>query len=251
LRTGLTLLLILFTAVSAFGSGQQESAEITVFAAASTSDLITAAAAAYTAETGTAVKLSAASSGTLARQIEQGAAPDIYISASEQWAVYLEDLQLLQENCSFLGNSLVLVAPSDSALQPFNLTEESPLPEFSGRISIGDPDHAPAGRYAVEAMTALGWIGELEPRLQPGADVRRALSVVEFGEAELGIVYKTDAILSSKVKIIAEFPESTHSPIRYYIGLVTGASAAGIDFYKFLTESGKAASIIRGAGFSL
>ncbi len=134
------------------------------------------------------------------------------------------------------GNSLVLIAPLDSKVDPFIFFTEADLNErFDGRLSLGDPQHVPAGRYAVQALEGLNCREELEPRFLPAADVRSALMVVEWGEAGAGIVYKTDALNSQKVKIITEFPDSLHEPISYYIGLInTEQNEYNADFYNYI-----------------
>ncbi|MDC7124563.1 MAG: molybdate ABC transporter substrate-binding protein [Spirochaetales bacterium] len=242
-------LLLIFFALPVFASGTQEEVSVTVYGAASTSDLVSAVSKIYKEKSGIEIKLNAASSGTLARQIEEGANPDIYISASGKWMKYVEGLDVISDSTVLMKNSLVLIAPIDTKKEEFLMTTESLLPDFKGRISVADPSHAPAGRYAVEAFKNLGWYMALEPRIQPGADVRKALSVVEFGETELGVVYKTDAVLSDKVKILATFPEESHSPIKYYCGLLKDASSEGSDFYNFITTDKDVAELIKEAGF--
>ena len=249
MRKSLMTMMLLIT-ISAFASGTKESREIIVYAAASTSDLVLEAGEIFFEKTGVKIKLNAASSGTLARQIEQGATPDIYISASLKWKDYLENKKLVKKSSSFLGNSLVVITPGNSELKPFIINSEKSLPDFKGRISIADPDHAPAGVYAVEALKNSGLWKDIENRMQPAADVRSALAVVEFGEAELGIVYKTDAAASDKVRILSVFPENTHKPIRYYCCQLSNSSEISRDFYSFLTGDSEFDSTVTALGFS-
>ncbi|MDC7227766.1 MAG: molybdate ABC transporter substrate-binding protein [Spirochaetales bacterium] len=249
-----TLLLVILAAAATtgFAEGSRETNydEITVFAAASTNDLLEEISGLYSSKTGTVVNLSPASSGTCAKQLEQGAHADIFISASEKWIAYTRELGLLNEQSKLMSNSLVLIAPKNSSAIPFTIKKASPVPVFEGRISIADPAHAPAGRYAVEAIQGCGWYDELENRILPGSDVRKAMSVVEFGETEFGIVYRTDAEKSSKVKIISEFPKETYSPIRYFCGLTAEAGEKGREFYSFLLKSPDAARLITNYGFN-
>ena len=240
------LLLSLTASSSVSGSDKKE---ITVFAAASTTNAVMDIAKEYTAETGVKVKFNLGSSGKLARQMEQGAPADLYISASTKWADYAKQKDLLKNDTitSFMKNSLVLVVPLDSSIKPFTLTEKSNLPKlFKGRLSIGDPRHVPAGKYAVQALKYYKWYEALKPRFQPAMDVRAALMVVELGEASMGIVYSTDAKKSKKVKEVAVFPEKSHSPVVYVCAEVKGGDSAG--FRKFLLGE-KAAVILKKYGF--
>lgn len=240
------MLVSLTASLSVSGSDKKD---ITVFAAASTTNAVRDIAKAYTAETGVNVKLNLGSSGKLARQIEQGAPADFYISASKKWVAYAKIKGLVKNDTitSFMKNSLVLITPLDSRVKPFKLTEKSNLPKmFKGRVSLGDPRHVPAGKYAVQALKYYKWYNALKPRFQPAMDVRAALMVVELGEAEMGIVYSTDAKKSKKVKEVAVFSEKSHSPVVYVCAEVKGGSAAG--FKNFLLGE-KGAAVLKKYGF--
>lgn len=229
----------------------EEPASITIFAAASTTDLINEIAYMFEEDMGIDVKINTASSGTLARQIEQGAEADIYISASAKWMNYTGSLGIVREKQAFLRNRLVLISHIDSTIETFKLTADSNLPFlFTSRLSMGDPAHVPAGQYAFEALNNLGWYEDLEDRILPGADVRAALSVIEFDEAQLGIVYETDALKSEKVKIISYFPEKTHSPVLYFCALISPGNSQGEAFYKFITTSKRVQDLCRRYGFT-
>ena len=203
----------------------RDNEEPLVFCAASLTDVVSDIAFFYESELNTKVKLNLASSGTLARQIENGAQPDIFISANKKWLDYLIQINIVDKETAkrIAGNKMVLIAPADSKLQAFEFSENIDLPGlFKGRISIGDPKHVPAGTYAVQVLGNLGCKEELEPRFLPAKDVRSALMVVELGEVEAGIVYKTDALKSTKVKILTEFPDSLHQPVGYYMAIIKG-----------------------------
>jgi molybdate transport system substrate-binding protein len=247
----LCLVLIVFTLLLSCTKSKPESS-ITVFAAASTTDVVMEIARQFEKETSVKIRLSTASSGTLARQIEQGAEADVFISASKKWMDYCDSLNLLEEQQPFLKNRLVLIAHKDSVHEPFELTADSNLPSlFTSKLSMGDPAHVPAGQYALEALETLGWYEELEPRILPAADVRAALSVVEMDEADFGIVYETDALKSTKVKIISFFPQESYSPVLYYCALVQGRDSSGDAFYSYLQSNSEAAEIFTKYGFSL
>jgi molybdate transport system substrate-binding protein len=203
--------------------------EITVFAAASLTNAIETAASAYEKKTGDKIRLSLASSSTLARQIAAGAPADIFISANEKWMDWLNDQGLLMPGSrhDLLTNRLVLVAPQDSTLTPVTIGENTDLSALIGsddRIAIGDPDHVPAGIYAKQALTSLGQWQKVAPRLARADNVRAALALVERGEAPIGIVYQTDARISDKVKIMGIFPEKSHPAITYPVALTGNMS---------------------------
>ena len=226
--------------------------ELTLFAAASMTDALTAAAEAYTAAGGPPVKLAFASSSTLAKQIENGAPADLFVSADQRWMDYLEERQLVAAGTrvDLAGNALVLIAPPGSTLA----IEPAPGFDLAGalgddRLAIGDPEHVPAGRYAKAALEYLGAWEAVEPKSVFAADVRAALAFVERGEVAAGIVYATDAAISESVRLVAASPQESHAPAVY----PTAASAGRDDpavraFLAFLTGDA-AADILRGYGF--
>lgn len=240
------------TVVLVAGMGPALAEKVTVFAAASTTNAVTDVAAAFTRKTGHTVVPSFASSSTLARQIEQGAPAEVYISANPMWMNYLQDAGLLQPDTrsDVLGNRLALVAPKD-AVPDVKLAQGAPLAELlgeDGRLAVGDPAHVPAGMYAEQALRNLGLWEALEPRLARAGDVRAALALVARGEAPLGIVYATDAAVSADVAVAALFPENSHAPITYPAALVKGAAPAAAAFLTFLT-SPEARAVFRTYGF--
>lgn len=223
----------------------------TVYAAASTTNAVTDVAAAFTKETGLVVTPSFASSSTLAKQIEEGAPAEIFISANSKWMDYLADKGLVAQasRADLLGNDLVLIAPKDSAVEAVAITETLDLAALldGGRLAVGDPDHVPAGQYARAALEKLGLWETAEQALARQNDVRSALVLVERGEAPLGIVYSTDAAISKGVKIVGTFPADSHPPIAYPVALVkeTDAARRFLDFMK----SPAARDIFAGYGF--
>lgn len=232
-------------------SGAATAAETTVFAAASTTNAMQDVAAAFTQETGTVVTPSFASSSTLAKQIEQGAPAEVFVSANPKWMDYLEDAGLLvgDTRADLLGNALVLIAPADSPLDNVTVDASLDLAAFlaGGRVAVGDPDHVPAGQYARDALQNLGLWAVAEPALARGNDVRAALALVERGEVPLGIVYSTDAAISDGVKVVGTFPAGSHKPITYPVALVKDTPAAR-DLLAFL-GSPAAADIFARYGF--
>jgi molybdate transport system substrate-binding protein len=197
---------------------------LTVFAAASLTDAMEEIVDSHRRETGDAVRLSVASSSTLARQIEAGAPADIFVSANERWMDYLEDRQLIASGTrlSPVRNRLVIVATGGFGTPPGQPSDVLASLQPGQHLAIGDPDHVPAGIYARDALRTLGLWSSLESRLARADNVRAALALVARGEAPLGIVYATDAAIAPDVAIIATFPADSHAPIRYPFAITRG-----------------------------
>jgi molybdate transport system substrate-binding protein len=214
---------------------------VTVLAAASLTDALIAVGDAYRAETGEAVRFSFASSSTLARQIEAGAPAAIFVSANEEWMDYLAERGLIEAETrvSPIGNALVLVAPAYSPMTEVAISSQLDLAGLlgeDGRLAVGDPAHVPAGQYAEAALRALALWDAVEPRLAPALDVRGAMALVERGEAPLGIVYATDAAVSSGVKVVGVFPPGSHPPIRYPFAILEGVRTPEAErFFAYMT----------------
>lgn len=225
---------------------------ITVFAAASLTDALQEITAEFDKTSGITVRLSFAASSALARQIENGAPADVFFSADLEWMDYLQAHKLIDSGSrrNLLGNRLVLIAPSASPLKL------SIKPHFDlagalgkGRLATGDPDSVPVGRYARAALTSLGVWSDVEPRLVRAENVRAALAFVDRGEAPLGIVYQTDALIDPGVRIVDVFPADTHPPITYPIALTVGARSGAREYADFL-RSPKAAAVFVKFGFT-
>jgi molybdate transport system substrate-binding protein len=247
-------LLAAFAALTAAAPARAQ-AGATVFAAASLTDALRALAQDWAARGNPAPRYSFAASSALARQIEQGAPADLFLSADEAWMDVLQSRGLIEATTrrSRIGNALVLIAPSDRA-RPITLARGTDLLALAagGRIATGDPAHVPAGRYA---QAALEWIGQWQavaPRLARADNVRAALLLVERGEAPLGIVYATDAAAARGVTVIGTFPSGSHPPITYPVALTRrgGASAEARALHAFLTGPEAAATWQR-FGFTL
>ncbi|NGM23768.1 molybdate ABC transporter substrate-binding protein [Roseomonas stagni] len=200
---------------------------VTVFAAASLTDALRDLGAQWAARGNRAPRLSFAASSALARQIEQGAPADLFMSADEAWANYLQERNLLVNatRSSPLGNSLVLISPVNAA-RPVTLARDTNLAVLlgpNGRIATGDPAHVPVGRYAQAALTWMGQWDAIAPRVARADNVRAALLLVERGEAPFGIVYSTDAAASQGVRVVGTFPAASHEPITYPFALTRRA----------------------------
>lgn len=228
--------------------------KITVFAAASLTNALQDIATEYQKSTDVQVVSSFASSSTLARQIEQGAPADMFISADQQWMDYAIDKQQIVKDTRYtlLGNELVLIAAKSAKQDKITINKQTDWAKLlnGGRLSVGDPDHVPAGIYAKEALQNLGAWTTLEPQLARANNVRSAMAMVEREEAPLGIVYGSDAVASDKVKVIAIFPEDSHKPVEYPMAIVKDHQTPAVTaFYDYL-KSPQAAAIFERYGFT-
>jgi molybdate transport system substrate-binding protein len=189
--------------------------DITIFAAASTSNAITEIAAAWKAGGNGHVHTVFASSGVLARQIDNGAPANLFLSANVKWMDWLAGRGLLAgEPVTLFGNSLVLIQPVDAAAQ-LGLNDSLADALDGERLAIGDPDHVPAGIYARTALERMGLWDGLEPRTVRMQNVRAALLLVERGEAAAGIVYASDAAISKAVRVADSVAPKIGPPIVY------------------------------------
>ncbi len=225
-----------------------------VFAAASLTDVLQQIGPLYTQQSKVPVKFSFAASSALAKQIESGARADAFLSADQDWMNYLQEHKLIKTDTrtDLLGNRLVLIAPKDSKAA-LKLQKGAPLLEAlgpNGRLSTGDPDSVPVGKYAKTALGNLDLWSAIERRLVRADNVRVALMYVARGEAPLGIVYATDAAVEPQVRVVDVFPESSHPPITYPAAATTSASPATNSFLNFL-RSDAARAIFTKAGFTI
>jgi molybdate transport system substrate-binding protein len=227
--------------------------EVLVFAAASTTNALDEIATLFSAKGLGTVKASYASSSTLAKQIEQGAPADVFISADQQWADYLATRNLIDPASRFnlLGNSLVLIAPATSNAPSITIDKNLDFLTLlgEGRLSTGDPDHVPVGIYVKQALETMGQWKAVEPKLARADSVRAALAFVELGETPYGVVYSTDAAVSKKVKIVAYFPRALHDPIVYPAALVAGRNNAAAKAYIEFLKTPAATAIFEKYGF--
>ena len=228
---------------------------ITVFAAASLTNAFEEIGSLYRAKRGASVRFSFAASSTLAKQIDAGAAANLFVSADEQWMDWAtrRKLVLAGTRRALLGNALVLVTPLDRAIA-IDIANGFDLARVlgpNGRLATGDPAHVPVGRYGQEALTKLGVWPLAESRLVRSESVRAALALVERGEASAGIVYATDAVVSRRVRVVSTFPVGSHSPVIYPVASVAGHDTpATRRFYEFLFSE-DAAALYRKHGFTV
>jgi len=236
-------------------AGQAVAAEkVTVFAAASLTNALQEIATQYKKKADVEVVSSFASSSTLARQIEQGAPADLFISADQQWMDDAVAKKSMDDatRVTLLGNELVLVAPRSDRAKPVTLNEQTDWKSLLNgeRLAVGDPDHVPAGIYAQEALQKLGAWETVSPVLARANNVRAALALVERNETPYGIVYGSDAVASDKVQVVGTFPAASHKPVEYPMAIVKEHNNAAVKaFYDYL-KGPEAAAVFKQYGFS-
>jgi molybdate transport system substrate-binding protein len=212
------LLLGVLCVAAACASSPAPASAVLLFAAASLQTVVDAIAPAILENTGVTVRASYAASSALARQIEQGAPADLFISADVDWMEYLETRRALrtETRVNLFGNRLVLIAPAGRA-PALAVAPGFPLAEAlgSGRLAIADPGVVPAGKYARTALESLGVWLPVASRIAPAENVRAALLLVARAEAPLGIVYRSDAMADGRVVTVDTFPAGSHPPIVY------------------------------------
>jgi len=224
---------------------------VTVFAAASLKNALDDVDAAYAARSHTPVRASYAGSSALARQIEQGAPADVFISADSDWMDYVAQKNLIvaASRRDVLTNHLALIAPAASSVR-LTIRKGFPLGKAlgDGRLAIAGPE-VPAGKYGRASLTSLGVMDSVKDHLATAENVRGALAFVAQSEAPLGIVYDTDAKSEPKVKIVGLFPDASHAAIVYPMALVAAShNPDGAAFLRFLTGA-KASAIFHKYGF--
>ncbi|MEO6380347.1 MAG: molybdate ABC transporter substrate-binding protein [Caulobacteraceae bacterium] len=252
LRRGVLLALALAAAVSSASVAAH--AGPLVFAAASLREAMNEAADSFAATGAAKPVVSFAGSSTLAKQIENGAPADLFVSADEAWMDYLAEKKLIvpASRAPFLSNKLVLIAPAGQPLK-VDIKRGFPLAKLlgDGRLAMADPNSVPAGRYGKAALIKLGAWPAVEAKVAQAEDVRAALTFVERGEARAGIVYSTDAQASQKVTVVGVVPAGSHPPISYPLALVAGRSNADAAKFRAYLLSAKGKAIFAKHGFTV
>jgi molybdate transport system substrate-binding protein len=249
-RLFVTLMLLVGSALSPALANDKQ---LTVFAAASMKNALDDINAAFTAKTGIKIVASYAASSALARQIEQGAPADIFLSADTDWMNYAIGKKVVSEanRFSLLGNSIVLIAPRGSSIDKVAIGPGFDLAKLAGdgKIAVGDVKAVPAGKYAKAALEKLGAWQAAESRFAMAESVRAALKLVARGEAVLGIVYGTDARIDPGVKVVGIFPADSHPPIVYPVAATAEASKEASGYLAFL-RTADAKAIFEKNGFN-
>lgn len=212
-------LLFLFLLIPARG----QAAELHVFAAASLTEALQEISAAYEKEGGDRIVLNLGASSMLARQIQEGAPADLFLSADEEKMDGLEQRKLLLPGTrkSVLSNTLVIVVPDDSRLR---ITGAQDLAASGVRaLALAEPQSVPAGIYAKEYLRKKGMWSQVIDRVIPTENVRAALAAVASGNADAGIVYKTDAQTAKRVRVAYEVPRGEGPAISYPFAILAGS----------------------------
>ena len=229
----------------------KESVELTISAAASLKDAMEVIQSTYQEEhPEVTLKFNFGGSGSLQQQISQGAPVDLFFSAAEdKFDILVEDDSIAKEDrVDLLGNSLVLVVPKENQL--IKGFEDLAKAEID-KISIGTPETVPAGKYAKESLEKTDLWKDVESKVVYAKDVRQVLSYVETGNVAAGIVYKTDALVSNKVNIVATADPGTHTPIIYPMGIIKDSKnyEEAKDFYSYL-QNNDALKVFEEYGFT-
>jgi molybdate transport system substrate-binding protein len=226
-----------------------------IFAAASLKNALDEIAMGWSKETGKPMpKISYAASSALAKQMEQGAPADMFISADLDWMDYVEKKDLIKKDTRFnlLGNKIVLIAPKDSTAridmkQGFDLAKAL----GGGKLAMANVESVPAGKYGKAALEKLGAWDGVKGNIAQAENVRAALLLVARGEAPIGIVYATDAAAEPNVKIVGEFPADSHAPIIYPAALAKDAKSPDAKAFLDMLKSSKARPAFEKQGFTV
>lgn len=212
--------------------------DITVFAASSLKTALDQVAADWAAKTGNAVSISYDGSAKLARQIEQGAPADVFVSAAENWMDVLEEGELIlpETRRDILGNRLVLVAHGTGF--PVEMGPDLDLPALlgGGKLAMGMISSVPAGQYGHEALVSLGLWDEVAQSVVETENVRAAVKLVALGEASLGIVFASDVTAERGISVLGTFPDSSHTPITYPAAVTVSAREGAEAFLDYLSS---------------
>jgi len=226
---------------------------LTVFAAASLRESLDKIEQAWEAEGRGKVVVSYAASSALAKQIEQGAPADVFISADNEWMDYLQDRKLVEPASRFVlvRNALVLIAPAASPLKSLDPSKHGELLAAlgAGRLAVAETSSVPAGKYARQALEKLGLWSQVSTRLAQGENVRATLEYVARGDTPLGIVYLTDARAEPRVKVLAVIAEKAHEKILYPAARTIAAEPKSAAAFLAFLRGKQAVAIFRSAGF--
>jgi molybdate transport system substrate-binding protein len=251
-RTTLHLIALALVLAASSPQGHAQTRDIVVFGATALRSALDEANALYLYENATQIAVTYGNDSALARQIEGKAPADVFIPGDPAAMDYVAERGLINPNTrtNFLGNKLVLVAGVDSKVE-LAIAPNFPLAQSlgNGRLAIADPAVAASGRSAKAALEALGVWTAVSSKVAPAQDERAALLMVARGEAPLGIVQQTDAMADKSVRIVATFPESTHSPIIYPIASLTGSTNVLAPIYLQYLLSPKGSPFFERRGF--
>ncbi|MBW7453219.1 molybdate ABC transporter substrate-binding protein [Paenibacillus sepulcri] len=241
------VLMMVMSLVPAGAFAKEARTELVISAAASLQDSLLAIQPQYEKEhPGVKLSFNFGASGTLQKQIEQGAPADVFISAGAKQMKSLVDKGLIDsgDQTTILSNDLVLVMPVNTKIKLAKQTSTELTKSEFKHVAIGIPETVPAGQYAQETLQYLKIYDKLGPKLVQAKDVRQVLTYVETGNADAGFVYRTDALTSKKVKIVLTIAQKAYQPIVYPAGIIqdTKHLKEAADFYSYI--QGKAATAV-------
>ena len=249
-----TIFVVAAAATAAAAQVPNKAEPVLVFAAASLKNALDAIKKQWEADSGNRANVSLAASSTLAKQIEQAAPADIFISADLAWMEYLAARGLIRPGSltNLLSNRIVLIAPKGQA-SPIDVTKGLDLATRvgAGRLAMANVQAVPAGRYGKAALQKLGAWDAVAGKVAQADNVRAALLLVSRGEAPLGIVYQTDAAADPNVAIVGTFPEDSHPPIVYPIALVASSRNPNAAVFLDYIKSARAKPLFEVQGFSV
>jgi molybdate transport system substrate-binding protein len=242
-------------AVTPMAMARAQTGGLVIFAAASLKNALDEIATAWTRESGRPVpKISYAASSALAKQIEQGAPADLFISADTDWMDYVDKKDLIKKGTrvNLLGNKIVLIARRDSSVA-FDIKPGFDLAKAlgGGKLAMANVDAVPAGKYGKAALEKLGAWNEVKDNIAQAENVRAALLLVARGEAPLGIVYSTDAAAEPNVKIVGVFPADSYPPVIYPAAVTKESKTADASLFLDYLKSSKARPAFEKQGFTV
>jgi molybdate transport system substrate-binding protein len=241
--------------LSSFCFAKPKEGTINVFAASSLTDFVEKAGKAFTAKHPEyTLSTNFSSASALAMQIENAPIDVLFLSAHPKWTKYLIDKGIAKKDVILFGNDLVIAAMGRRSDPPFQLSKaNTPETFLKGKIAIGDPESVPAGEYAKESFSSLGWYDYVKTKLIPCASVRAALQTLIVGEADRAIVFGTDLAGRTDVSAIATFPDDSHSPIVYTATIIStqGSVPQGLSAFLDFIMGKEGGAIARELGFKL
>ncbi len=247
------LIAVLAMAISLQAPLRAEAEGVLVFAAASLKTALDEIAPSFESRTGQNVTVSYAASSVLARQIQQGAPAEVFISANADWMDVLQDQGLIDagSRVNLVGNGLVLIGgPDDVEIGVMGPETDLSSALEGGHLAMALVDAVPAGIYGKAALQNLGQWSRVEHRVAQADNVRAALALVAAGAVPLGVVYNSDALAEDRVKTVATFPPDLHPPIIYPAAVVEPASSMAQAFLAHL-QSDAAQAVFQEQGFTL
>lgn len=248
----LALMLLAFTAgCNRDAPSADENNPPIVLAASSLQESLEAAADAWAVRGHSRPVLSFAATSALARQIDSGAPADLFLAADQDWMDHAQARGRIKPatRADLIGNALVLIAPSGSALE-WRAGDDLAAALDDGKLAMADPDAVPAGKYGKAALENLGQWDAVSPGVVRGENVRAALAFVERREAAAGIVYATDAMASGKVRVVAIFPAASHPPITYPIAILTSSTSEDAPAFARYLRSPEGRAVFQRFGFT-